>query len=134
MQYKGYKRGQRETLNQNSSPSQWARRDRLMSRDKNCRETSFVSHLSRNYPHRGVNFEREEKNTFLWGRDSLGGILGDNLGEGNCESKIVGRCPSTVQPVFPVLVFQLSKQPYSDNRLNRTPKPLRTVLGQRNSP
>ena len=39
-------------------PSQWARRDRLMSRGKNCRETIFVSHLSRNYPHRGVNFER----------------------------------------------------------------------------
>ena len=38
--------------------TQWARRDRLMSRGKNCRETIFVSHLSRNYPHRGVNFER----------------------------------------------------------------------------
>ena len=38
--------------------SQWARRDRLMSRGKNCRETIFVSHLSRNYPHRGVSFER----------------------------------------------------------------------------
>ena len=38
--------------------SQWARRDRLMSRGKNCRETIFVSHLSRNYPHRGVNLER----------------------------------------------------------------------------
>ena len=28
--------------------TQWARRDRLMSRGKNCRETIFVSHLSRN--------------------------------------------------------------------------------------
>ena len=37
--------------------TQWARRDRLMSRGKNCRETIFVSHLSRNYPHRGVNFD-----------------------------------------------------------------------------
>ena len=37
---------------------QWARRDRLMSRGKACRETIFVSHLSRNYPHRRVNFER----------------------------------------------------------------------------
>ena len=71
------------------SSSQWARRDRLMSRGKNCRETIFVSHLSRNYPHRGVNFE--EKSPLLWGRDSLGGILGDNLGEGNCESKIASR-------------------------------------------
>ena len=35
--------------------------DRLMSRGKNCRETIFVSHLSRNYPHRGVNFERGKK-------------------------------------------------------------------------
>ena len=52
---------------------------------KNCRETIFVSHLSRNYPHRGVAFP------LLWGRDSLGGILGDNLGEGYCESKIASR-------------------------------------------
>ena len=43
------------------SVSQWARRDRLMSRGKNCRETIFVFHLSRNYPHRGVNFERGKK-------------------------------------------------------------------------
>ena len=27
----------------------------------------------------------------MWGGDSLGGILGDNLGEGNCESKIASR-------------------------------------------
>ena len=65
--------------------SQWARRDRLMSRCKNCRETIFVSHLSRNYPHRGL-ILKETKSPLLWGRDSLGGILGDNLGEGNCES------------------------------------------------
>ena len=26
-----------------------------------------------------------------WARDSFGGILGNNLGEGNCESKIVSR-------------------------------------------
>ena len=38
--------------------TQWARRDRLMSRGRNCRETIFASHLSRNYPHRGVDFER----------------------------------------------------------------------------
>ena len=62
-----------------------------MSRGKNCRETIFVSRLSRNYPHRGVNFERGLKKPLLWGRDSLGGILGDNLGEGNCESKIASR-------------------------------------------
>ena len=61
------------------SPSQWARRDRLMSRGKNCRETIFVSHLSRNYLTGGVNFEKRIKSPLLWGRDSLGGILGDNL-------------------------------------------------------
>ena len=33
----------------------------------------------------------EEKMPLLLARDSLGGILGDNLGEGNCESKIVSR-------------------------------------------
>ena len=33
---------------------------------------------------------KEEKSPLL-GRDSSGGILGDNLGKGNCESKIVSR-------------------------------------------
>ena len=70
--------------------AQWARRDILMSRDKDCRKTSFLSQLSRNYPHRGGNLERG-KNPLLWARDSLGGILGDDLGEGNCESTIVSR-------------------------------------------
>ena len=40
----------------------------------------------------------------------------------------VGQCPSTVRPVFPVVVFQLSKQ---QNRTRTTPS---TVLGQRDSP
>ena len=43
------------------------------------------------YPHRGGNFERGRRSSPFWVRDSLGGILGDNLGEGNCESKIVWR-------------------------------------------
>ena len=34
---------------------------------------------------------KEDKKPSLVGRDSLGGILGDNLGEGNCESKIASR-------------------------------------------
>ena len=38
----------------------------------------------------------------------------------NCK---LGRCPSTVWPVFPVLVFQLSKQP------NRTATTSSTALG-----
>ena len=71
--------------------SQWARRDTLMSRDKICCETSFVSQFSRNYPRGGGKFERGKESPLLWGRDSFGGILGDNLGEGNCESKIVSR-------------------------------------------
>ena len=64
-----------------------------MSRTKNCRETIFVSQLSRNHPHRGGNFERWKnfKSPLLWGRDSLGGILGDNLGESNCESNTISR-------------------------------------------
>ena len=41
-----------------------------MPRDKNCRETIFVSQLSRNYPHRGVNFEREE-NALSCGRETV---------------------------------------------------------------
>ena len=41
-------------------------------------------------PTAGV-FLKEEKCTLLWARDSLGGILGDDLGEGNCESKTVSR-------------------------------------------
>ena len=71
-------------------PTQWARRDTLMSRGKNCRETIFVSQLSRGYPHRGGNFERK-KCPLLWARDIFGGMLRDNLGEGNCEPKIVAR-------------------------------------------
>ena len=66
-------------------------RDILMSRDKHCRETIFVSPSSRNFRHHWGHFERGKKGPLLWGRDSLGGILGDNLGEGNCESKIVSR-------------------------------------------
>ena len=31
---------------------------------------------------------KEEKFPLLWARDSLGGISGDTLGEGNCESKM----------------------------------------------
>ena len=34
---------------------------------------------------------KEKKCPLLWARDSFGGILGDNLGEGNCESKVVAR-------------------------------------------
>ena len=45
---------------------------------------------------------------------------------------VLGRCPSTARPAFPVLVFQLS------NVLRQPPQPssepLRTVLGQRDSP
>ena len=35
----------------------------------------------------GVIYKRG-KIPLLWMRDSLGGILGDNLGEGKCESKL----------------------------------------------
>ena len=80
--------GKRSYLSGFLVESQWALRDISMSRDKNCRETIFVSQLSRSYPHRGGYLERGEKNPLLWGRDSLGGILVDNLGEGNCESKL----------------------------------------------
>ena len=40
-----------------------------------------------------------------------------------CHMNKLGRCPSTVPPVFPVLVFQLSKQQ------NRTRTAFSTVLG-----
>ena len=56
-----------------------------MPRDNFC--LSLVSQL----PSPRVNFERGSKALVMWGRDSLGGILGDNLGEGNCESKIASR-------------------------------------------
>ena len=42
----------------------------------------------------------------LWGRGNLGGILRDNLGEGNCESKVAARqwgvnfCPARQQDVL----------------------------------
>ena len=40
------------------------RRDILMSRDRNCCETIFVSQLSLNYPHHGGNFERGKNALF----------------------------------------------------------------------
>ena len=73
--------------------TQWALRDILMSRGKNCPETIFVSQLPRNYPHSRGNFERGKNALTVWGRDSLGGILGDDLGEDNCEFK---NCLETV--------------------------------------
>ena len=39
---------------------------------------------------------KEEECPLLWVRHSFGGILGDNLGEGNCESKIVARQWETI--------------------------------------
>ena len=39
----------------------------------------------------GVILKESKKNPLLWARDSLGGILRDNSGEGSCESKIVSR-------------------------------------------
>ena len=71
--------------------SRRARRGISMPRGKNCRETICVSQLPRNYSHRGGNLERRKKKPLLWGRGNLGGILRDNLGEGNCESKIAAR-------------------------------------------
>ena len=50
--------------------AQWAKRDTLMSRGKNSRETIFVSQLSRSYPHRGGNFERGE-NALSCGRETV---------------------------------------------------------------
>ena len=47
--------------------------------------------LSRNYPRREGTLERGN-NALSCGQETvLGGILGDNLGEGNCESKIVSK-------------------------------------------
>ena len=73
-----------------SAPSlvgtQWARRDILSSRARqflslNCLAITLTA---------GVIWKRE-KRPLLWSRDSLGDILGDNLGEGNCESNNVSR-------------------------------------------
>ena len=74
-----------------SISSQRAWRGISMSRGKNCRETIFAAQLPRNDPHRGGNFERGKKSPLLWGRGNLGDILRDNLGEGNCKSKIAAR-------------------------------------------
>ena len=79
-----------------SSPpsTQRAWRGILMPRSKNCRETIFAAQLPRNliYPHRRANFERRKKRALSCGGEAIwGGILRDNLGEGNCESKIAAR-------------------------------------------
>ena len=51
-------------------PTQWAKRDTLKLRGENCRETIFVSQLSRSYPRRGGNFERG-KNALSCGRETV---------------------------------------------------------------
>ena len=59
-----------------------------MPRRKNCRETIFAPQLMRNYPHRGGDVERGTRNPLFVGRGDLGEFLRDNLGEGNCESRL----------------------------------------------
>ena len=60
-----------------------------MSRDKNCRETIFVSLSCLAITLTVGVILKEESSPVLWARGSFGGILGDTLGEGNCELKIV---------------------------------------------
>ena len=58
------------------------------SRGKTCRETILSLSCIAITLTAGV-ILKEEKSPLLCLRGSSGGILGDNLGEGNCESKIV---------------------------------------------
>ena len=69
-----------------SSLSQWTRRDILMSRDK----IAARQFLSLNCLATTLTVWRKTC-PLLRAIDILGGILGDNSGEGNCESKIVSR-------------------------------------------
>ena len=62
--------------------TQWARRDILMSRGKNCRETVFVSQLSRNCPHHGGNFERGKKALSCGGERQCGRHFKRHFGRG----------------------------------------------------
>ena len=59
---------------------------------------AFAAQLPRNYPHRGGNCERGKKALSCGGEGNLGGILRDNLGEGNCESKIAETVGSLFLP------------------------------------
>ena len=87
-----------------------ARRDILMLRSKNCREANFESQLSRNYPHRGGKCARGKKALSCGGETArLGGIVGDNLGEGNCESKI--NCLETMGRQFLPRDIKMSRRP-----------------------
>ena len=72
-------------------PSQRALRGILMPRGKNCRETIFSRSVAAQLPSPRGQFRKRGKNPLLWGRGNLGGILRDNLGEGNCEAKIAAR-------------------------------------------
>ena len=62
-------------------------RDISMPRGKNCGETICAAQV----PSPRGQFSKRTKNPLLWGRGNLGGILRDNLGEGNYESKIAAR-------------------------------------------
>ena len=72
--------------------SQWALRDTLMSQDKYiaARQSFSFNCLAITTLTAGV-ILNEEKNPLLRGRDSLGGILGDNLGEVKNCLETVGR-------------------------------------------
>ena len=66
-----------------------------MPRGKNCRETVFAAQLPHNTLTKGA-ILKEENMSSLVGRGNLGGILRDNLGEGN-ESQ---HCRETVGSQF----------------------------------
>ena len=66
---------------------------------------------------------KEDRQTWGWGwKDDPEEVAKKDLNHESGQQASIGRCPSTVRPVFLVLVFQLSKQ---QNRTRTTPS---TVL------
>ena len=62
-----------------------------MPRGKICRETEFCPSIAAQLPFTVMGILKEGKKPSCRGRGNLGGILRDDLHEGNCKSKIATR-------------------------------------------
>ena len=81
---------------------------------------SFSYSVAAQLPSPRGQFRKREKNpSLLWGRGNLGGILRDNLGEGNCESKIAARSHSR-ESIFAARHQDVSQGPLG-TRVKRVP-------------
>ena len=70
-------------------PTSWCREANM--RGKNCRGTTFCRSIEAQLPSPRGQFWKKTKRPLLWGERQFGRHLRDNLGGGNCESKLAAR-------------------------------------------